>query len=376
MDKHARIHLERLVALLDSQLASPSATSPLDNLQHTRLDTTATHARQLLDLAFADQPDQASSSRGPSRNSLLDLDQRLTRAEKTLASRAPSPPTAPQDANEDPLLALLPLSVPALPVLSSSPSSSSAAASEAGDPYPPPLPPSASAVRGAFALASSASAAGASRPPVSRPATPSSPPPRPSTPSSPVKSDRPASPFGIRQRQTGKEDGKEAVPPWLAAKRARDAERKRAEEKGLEAEKGIPEAATSGSASGAKGKGKEKATSAVDDLLPASQGPAGADLLSHHHSLQNELMDSLTSLSSALKSNTVAFSENLAKDKEVLERAQEKLGANSTGMEQNQGKLKQVRGRTRGTTCWTVGAVVAVVVAWVMMFGLMRVVPK
>jgi uncharacterized protein (DUF342 family) len=119
---------------------------------------------------------------------------------------------------------------------------------------------------------------------------------------------------------------------------------------------------------------QEKPSSAADDLLPAGSSTAtSSDLLSHHHSLQSTLLDSLTDLSSALKTSTVQFSTNLAKDKEVLERAQNKLEGNSESMEKNQGRLKTVRGKTRGTTCWTVGAVVVVVVMWIMMFGLMRV---
>ncbi|GAA5861167.1 hypothetical protein JCM1840_003102 [Sporobolomyces johnsonii] len=121
-------------------------------------------------------------------------------------------------------------------------------------------------------------------------------------------------------------------------------------------------------------KGKFPAAATAEDLLPADSSPAaGTDLLSHHHALQSSLLSDLTTLSSTLKTSSLAFSSNLDKDREVLEKAQEKLERNSGRMGVEQARLKQVRGKTRGTTCWTVGILAVVAALWVLVFLLIKV---
>ncbi|GAA5913081.1 hypothetical protein JCM5296_001673 [Sporobolomyces johnsonii] len=120
-------------------------------------------------------------------------------------------------------------------------------------------------------------------------------------------------------------------------------------------------------------KGKSPAAATAEDLLPADSSPAGTDLLSHHHALQSSLLSDLTTLSSTLKTSSLAFSSNLDKDREVLEKAQEKLERNSGRMGVEQARLKQVRGKTRGTTCWTVGILAVVAALWVLVFLLIKV---
>lgn len=110
-----------------------------------------------------------------------------------------------------------------------------------------------------------------------------------------------------------------------------------------------------------------------DDLLSGQAQASTSDLLSHHHDMQNSLMSSLTSLSSQLKQSSLAFGENLEKDKAVMENAQGKLETNYDGMKKTSGKLGTVKKKTRGTTCWTLGVVAVVGVAWVMMFFLIKV---
>ena len=111
-----------------------------------------------------------------------------------------------------------------------------------------------------------------------------------------------------------------------------------------------------------------------EDLLPASSTTAtSSDLLSHHHSLQTSLLSDLTSLSTALKTSSLTFSQNLEKDKEVMEEAERKLQGNEGRMKLEQKRLEGVRGKTRGTTCWTLGVLCVVVAMWVGVFLLIKV---
>ncbi|GAA5919678.1 hypothetical protein JCM6882_004536 [Rhodosporidiobolus microsporus] len=409
-DSRDRIHLRRLVRLASSSLPLP--TPPLDPYALLKLRATLTHARELLDEAVrleGDSEPWASTSRHgakPPRDSLLDLDERLTRAEKEVErlsgagggtgneAFAPfsSPSRRPLSAasssasssllsgsftndgfaddfqEDDSDLSFLPLPVPVAPpapFFSSSPSSAPSSSAPLPDakagspPTSPSLPPAAREFRAASASASaplprSTSAASLSSAP-SRPATPSTP-----TTTAAVGAGAASEfgEFGLRQRPAHQAG---VVPPYLAARRA--AKQKQAEGEAASQEKEE------------KGKGRAAVEKAADDLLPASSSSAtqSGDLLSHHHALQSTLLSDLTSLSSALKSNTVAFSSNLAKDREVMERAKQGLEGNEGKMREGQKRLEGVRKKGRGTTCWTVGAVVVVVVMWVATFGLMRI---
>ncbi|GAA5976082.1 hypothetical protein JCM11641_003276 [Rhodosporidiobolus odoratus] len=349
-DKQSRIHLARLVRILDDSTSSP----PQDEFQLIKLQTTARHARHLLH----------DISHRPPRDSFLDLELRLEKAEKALQevkaksqliNTARSNPfilpsssssssslffSAPEEDEDDEDLTL-----PPPPTLTFPTQSASSAASSSSRPSSPSLP-AVSELRDASAFASSASSAHGttSERTSTRGEDKDNALPQRSVVDAPFPDSNEA-PNELRKRPT-------PIPPYLAARRAREAEK---------------------AAQQNKGKGKEKERDAVDDLLPADSSSSSGDLLSHHHSLQSSLLSDLTTLSSALKGNTLAFSENLAKDKEVMEKAQGKLEVNEGSMKKEQGRLKEVRGKSRGTTCWTVGAVLVVVFMWIVMFGLMRV---
>ncbi|SCZ89633.1 BZ3500_MvSof-1268-A1-R1_Chr9g10505 [Microbotryum saponariae] len=116
--------------------------------------------------------------------------------------------------------------------------------------------------------------------------------------------------------------------------------------------------------------GLTSASSITGSSLGAST--TSSDLLSHHHDLQSELVNELTSLSSRLKSSTQTFSDNLEKDKEVMETAKDHLEKNADKMSKERGRLTAVKKKTRGTTCWTIGVVAAVAAAWATMFFLIK----
>ncbi|GAA5874507.1 hypothetical protein JCM3774_005740 [Rhodotorula dairenensis] len=183
------------------------------------------------------------------------------------------------------------------------------------------------------------------------------------------------------------------VPAYLAAKRARAAAAEKVEQKKRDRTAGH----NSSSADLSSGQGDDDAGKAaadlvadpetvvkkLDDLIPADSVPfqssssggggSGVDLLGQHHALQTSLLSSLTSLSGALKQSTLSFSDNLAKDKEVVTRAQEQLERSEQGMKQQQARLKDVRGKSRGTTCWTLGLLAVVFVFWFLTFLLIKV---
>jgi hypothetical protein len=116
-------------------------------------------------------------------------------------------------------------------------------------------------------------------------------------------------------------------------------------------------------------------TSAINELLPAdsSSSVTSSDLLSHHHALQHSLLSDLTSLSSALKTSSQVFSDNLEKDKEVMKEAEKQLEGNEGKIKTQQVRLKGLKGKTRGTTCWTLGVLTIVAVMWILVFLLIKV---
>ncbi|SCV69822.1 BQ2448_1216 [Microbotryum intermedium] len=119
---------------------------------------------------------------------------------------------------------------------------------------------------------------------------------------------------------------------------------------------------------------QELGLTSASSIAGSSLGAAttSSDLLSHHHDLQSELLTELTTLSSRLKTSTQTFSENLEKDKEVMETAKDHLEKNADKMSKERGRLTAVKKKTRGTTCWTIGVVAAVAAAWATMFFLIK----
>lgn len=74
-----------------------------------------------------------------------------------------------------------------------------------------------------------------------------------------------------------------------------------------------------------------------------------------------------------LKENSLQFSNLLQTDKALMENAEEKLEKNLTGMMGQQSRLKGYS-KKAGVSFWfTIGAIIAVTLAWFFMFGLMRV---
>ncbi|GAA6005611.1 hypothetical protein JCM11491_003700 [Sporobolomyces phaffii] len=343
-----RITLERLVRVLDATSSPPS-----DHLTHLKLQATVKHARELL-AAAREHPDaevyppSTSRNAAPPRDSLADFDARISRADRKLADSwelvsATSRPSTPDSGGLD-LEFLLPTLPPSMPLprpdRPTSPSSNSPTKRTKRD--------------GSTLLhATSPPTSSIEHESSSRPASPSldllS---RPSDLSSSTTSS------GLRHR---------TAPPWLRNRQLKEQEREREREQAEAREK-------------EREKEKGKATlvnstvKSFDDLVPAgTSSVTSSDLLSHHHALQSSLLGDLTSLSSALKASSQTFSDNLQKDKEVMQLAEKQLEGNEGRMKVQQERLKGVRGKTRGTTCWTLGILVVVAAMWIGVFLLIKV---
>ncbi|KAF7980363.1 hypothetical protein HWV62_38815 [Athelia sp. TMB] len=104
---------------------------------------------------------------------------------------------------------------------------------------------------------------------------------------------------------------------------------------------------------------------------PAAKAPTPA-FAQNSAALQQELSDQLAQMASQLKRNTVHFSEALAKDAAVVEDAGIKLGSNYDVMKKERGRVRDLTGKTGGTTCLVMMSVVAVLVAFIFMVLLIR----
>lgn len=78
-------------------------------------------------------------------------------------------------------------------------------------------------------------------------------------------------------------------------------------------------------------------------------------------------------MASRLKMNSLSFASLLESDKVSMEGAEAKLETNLGGMTKQRERLKGYS-KKGGVTLWfTIGSVVAVTLAWFIMFGLMRI---
>ncbi|CAH7689398.1 hypothetical protein PPACK8108_LOCUS24471 [Phakopsora pachyrhizi] len=94
--------------------------------------------------------------------------------------------------------------------------------------------------------------------------------------------------------------------------------------------------------------------------------------LNQNSSIQDQLTDELSQMASQLKKNVHHFNKLLVEDQAIIQSNQTKLENNSTLMKTQGGKLSEISIRGRKTTWLTILAVLAVVLAWIMMFIIIR----
>ncbi|GAA6064163.1 hypothetical protein JCM10212_002985 [Sporobolomyces blumeae] len=328
----------------------------------------AKHARELLAAAFESDSSHdkswPSTSRhvAPPRGSLADYDLRISRAEKLLAESwdtvsASSRPGTPSDPLDFLLPTLLPPTPPTLTRRRSASSSTKSSPRKRPSTALPPIEVDASITA---TRTDDASASDPSAPPRAEldPGLRSNLDQFVSSSKSSDNSVEREAPSTMRQR---------IPPPWARKHKEKELARQEGEGEGAAA-----------STTGARPLAT-RARSTAEDLLPADSTPIGGPgsssegLLSHHHALQSSLLTDLTTLSSRLKSSTETFSTNLSKDKEVMRNAEKQLDENESRIKGQQERLKGVRGKTRGTTCWTLSVLVVVAAMWVGVFLLIKV---
>lgn len=83
-------------------------------------------------------------------------------------------------------------------------------------------------------------------------------------------------------------------------------------------------------------------------------------------------MDQVAHMATQLKRNTLHFSEMLRKDQAVVEETKEKLESNFDVMQKERLRLRDHRSKSWGTTWLTVLVVLAVLILFVMMVGIIR----
>ncbi|ETW81629.1 hypothetical protein HETIRDRAFT_439985 [Heterobasidion irregulare TC 32-1] len=88
--------------------------------------------------------------------------------------------------------------------------------------------------------------------------------------------------------------------------------------------------------------------------------------------IQHELSAQLAQMAGQLRRNAVHFSEVLARDQAIMSDAEEKIGANFDVMKKERVRLRDHRGKSMGTTCITLASIIAVVIAFIWMFFVIR----
>ncbi|CAD6970840.1 unnamed protein product [Tilletia controversa] len=103
----------------------------------------------------------------------------------------------------------------------------------------------------------------------------------------------------------------------------------------------------------------------IDSATPA---PALVQDQPLHDALSSELLR----LSTVLKSNAVAFGATLERDRLLLAKSSDLLGANLDFMTRTRGRLGEYSRRARGMGWFTLGSIAIVMVSWVLCFILIR----
>ncbi|KAI0051101.1 hypothetical protein FA95DRAFT_1463876, partial [Auriscalpium vulgare] len=108
--------------------------------------------------------------------------------------------------------------------------------------------------------------------------------------------------------------------------------------------------------------------------LPSSSTSAPTPaFLQNSSAVQEELSAQLAQMAGQLRRNALHFSEALAKDQAALQDTDEKIGSNFDVMKKERLRLRDHRGKSMGTTCLTFASLIIVLVAFVVMFFVIRI---
>lgn len=87
---------------------------------------------------------------------------------------------------------------------------------------------------------------------------------------------------------------------------------------------------------------------------------------------QEELSEQLAQMGRQLRLNAIHLSNSIAKEKGTMEDAADKLDRNLGTMTKERVRLRDHRGKSGSTTWMVVSAIVCVIVAWILMFFVIR----
>lgn len=93
-----------------------------------------------------------------------------------------------------------------------------------------------------------------------------------------------------------------------------------------------------------------------------------------HTSLQTQedLSDQLAQMAAQLKRNAQSFAAQLHEDNALVQLAHDQLEGVHTRVKTEKTTLRDFRGKSGYTTCMVIGAVVVVMISWVMMFFMIK----
>ncbi|KAL0077308.1 vesicle transport protein [Phycomyces blakesleeanus] len=99
-------------------------------------------------------------------------------------------------------------------------------------------------------------------------------------------------------------------------------------------------------------------------------------VLQHHRQMHDELTTDLGRMAKQLKMNTVRFGDTLAKDDMVLRDAQEAVETNLERMQREGKRLEIHNSKSWGTSFMTMGIVLFVCIAFILVFLTIKLLPK
>ncbi|TIA86355.1 hypothetical protein E3P99_03707 [Wallemia hederae] len=87
---------------------------------------------------------------------------------------------------------------------------------------------------------------------------------------------------------------------------------------------------------------------------------------------QEDLSEELVAMTRQLKQNALALSQGLSSDAPLLDNASAALQGNADGMSTQRRQLNTYAGNSRATTCLTFTSIVAVFIAWIVLFVVIK----
>ena len=106
--------------------------------------------------------------------------------------------------------------------------------------------------------------------------------------------------------------------------------------------------------------------------VAASASASGDTILQSDRATHDALSSELLRMAQVLKSNSLAFADALERDRLLVEKAGHDLASNLDLMTRTRGKLGIYSKKARSMGCFTLSALLLVLLSWVTMFFVIR----